>query len=50
LRWGADVEEVEQHRLAGRLDGGAAGIDIDGASAKLDLTTLETLSLPLKAA
>lgn len=30
--------------------GAVVGIDIDGASAKLDLTTLETLSLPLKAA
>lgn len=30
--------------------GTVVGIDIDQASAKLDLSTLETLSLPLKAA
>ena len=28
-------------------DGDIVGIDIDGASTKLDLTTLETLGLPL---
>ena len=31
-------------------DGAPVGIDIDHASAKLDLTTLETGTLPLKAA
>lgn len=30
-------------------DGTVVGIDIDGASTKLDLTTLETLSLPVTA-
>jgi uncharacterized protein YuzE len=29
-------------------DGVMIGLDIDGASAKLDLTTLETVALPLK--
>lgn len=31
-------------------DGAVIGIDIDQASGKLDLTTLEAMSLPLKAA
>ena len=31
-------------------DGAPVGIDIDRASTKLDLTTLETIALPLKAA
>ena len=31
-------------------DGAPVGIDIDHASTKLDLTTLETTALPLKAA
>ena len=31
-------------------DGAVVGIDIDQASSKLDLTTLEAMSLPLKAA
>ena len=31
-------------------DGAPVGIDIDYASTKLDLTTLETTALPLKAA
>jgi uncharacterized protein YuzE len=31
-------------------DGAPVGIDIDHASRKLDLTTLETTTLPLKAA
>ena len=31
-------------------DGAPVGIDIDHASKKLDLTTLETTALPLKAA
>ncbi|MBX9858789.1 MAG: DUF2283 domain-containing protein [Sphingomonas sp.] len=31
-------------------DGAVVGIDIDHASGKLDLTTLEAMSLPLKAA
>jgi uncharacterized protein YuzE len=30
-------------------DGHAVGIDIDGASHRLDLTTLETVALPIKA-
>ncbi len=29
-------------------DGAVVGLDIDRASAKLDLTTLETVALPLK--
>jgi uncharacterized protein YuzE len=29
--------------------GGVVGLDIDGASRKLDLSTLETVSLPVKA-
>jgi uncharacterized protein YuzE len=30
-------------------DGGIVGLDIDGASKKLDLTTIETVALPIKA-
>lgn len=29
-------------------DGAVVGLDIDGASRKLDLSTLETIALPLK--
>jgi uncharacterized protein YuzE len=29
-------------------EGGIVGIDIDGASKKLDLTTIETFGLPIK--
>jgi uncharacterized protein YuzE len=31
------------------VDGQVVGLDIDGASTKLDLTTLETIALPVKA-
>jgi uncharacterized protein YuzE len=30
-------------------DGAVVGFDIDGASKKLDLTTIETIALPIKA-
>jgi uncharacterized protein YuzE len=30
-------------------EGGIVGLDIDGASKKLDLTTIETFALPIKA-
>jgi uncharacterized protein YuzE len=30
-------------------EGGIVGLDIDGASKKLDLTTIETVALPIKA-
>lgn len=47
---------VETREIADGLNadfdaaGTVVGIDIDQASGKLDLSTLETLSLPLKAA
>lgn len=47
---------VETREIADGLNadfdaaGAVVGIDIDHASAKLDLTTLETKALPLKAA
>jgi uncharacterized protein YuzE len=31
------------------VEGAVVGLDIDGASKKLDLTTIETVALPIKA-
>lgn len=53
LRGGAGVETREiAHGLNADLDadGTVIGLDIDRASATLDLSTLETGTLPLKAA
>jgi uncharacterized protein YuzE len=50
----ADRPGVETRQIAEGLnadldaDGAVVGLDIDGASGKLDLTTLETVALPLK--
>ena len=50
----ADRPGVETREIAEGLnadidaDGAVVGLDIDGASGKLDLTTLETVALPLK--
>jgi hypothetical protein len=35
-------------RRADDAEGGIVGLDIDGASKKLDLTTLETVALPVE--
>ncbi|MGH8162512.1 MAG: DUF2283 domain-containing protein [Gammaproteobacteria bacterium] len=46
---------TETREIAGGLnadlnaDGEVVGLDIDGASRHLDLTTLETMALPLRA-
>ena len=50
LKAGPGVETREiAHGLVADLDakGVVVGIDIDGASGKLDLSTLETVALPL---
>jgi uncharacterized protein YuzE len=46
-RPGADVREVGQGIVVDvDEDGNPVGIDIDGASQRLDLTTLELIALP----
>ena len=46
-RPGADVREVSDGILLDvDTDGNPVGIDIDGASHRLDLTTLELIDLP----
>ena len=47
---GVETREIAPGLLAD-LDsaGGVVGLDIDGASGKLDLSTLEAVDLPLKA-
>ena len=52
LRADPGVETIEvAPGLNADLDaaGGVVGLDIDGASSKLDLPSLETVALPLKA-
>jgi uncharacterized protein YuzE len=46
---GVEAREIAPGLLAD-LDaaGGVVGLDIDGASSKLDLSTLEAIDLPLK--
>jgi uncharacterized protein YuzE len=50
----SDRPSVETREIAHGLnadldaEGGVVGLDIDGASSKLDLTTLETVALPVK--
>ena len=50
----SDRPGVETREIADGLnadlaaEGGVVGLDIDGASTKLDLTTLETVALPVK--
>lgn len=48
---GVDVQEIADGLVVDfDADGNVVGIDIDHASRKLDLTTLETTALPFKAA
>jgi uncharacterized protein YuzE len=48
-RPGAETREIAPGLVADiDADGAVVGIDIDGASRKLDLTTLETIALPVK--
>ena len=48
-RPGAETREIAPVLVADiDADGAVVGIDIDGASRKLDLTTLETIALPVK--
>ncbi len=45
---GVETREVAPGLIADiGEDGGVVGLDIDHASSKLDLTTLETVALPL---
>ncbi|WP_158816490.1 DUF2283 domain-containing protein [Methylocapsa sp. S129] len=48
-RPGVETREIAEGLIAD-LDaqGGVVGLDIDRASSKLDLTTLETIALPVK--
>jgi uncharacterized protein YuzE len=47
---GVEAREIVAGLLADfDADGAVVGFDIDGASSKLDLATLETIALPLKA-
>lgn len=44
---GADVQEIGEGVVVDLdADGNPVGIDIDGASRRLDLTTLELIALP----
>jgi uncharacterized protein YuzE len=48
-RPGAETREIAPGLVADiDADGAVVGIDIDDASRKLDLTTLETIALPVK--
>lgn len=45
---GAEVREIADGLNADiDADGNVVGLDIDGASSRMDLSTLETVSLPL---
>lgn len=45
----AETREIAEGLLADLdTEGGVVGLDIDGASRRLDLSTLETTALPLK--
>ncbi len=44
-----ETREVAEGLLADLdAEGGVVGLDIDGASRRLDLSTLETIALPLR--
>jgi uncharacterized protein YuzE len=48
-RPGVEAREIADGLIADLdAEGGVVGIDIDGASKKLDLTTLETVALPVR--
>jgi uncharacterized protein YuzE len=48
-RPGVETREIAEGLVADLdAEGGIVGLDIDRASSKLDLTTLETFALPLK--
>jgi len=49
-RPGAETREIADGlNVDFDADGSVVGLDIDGASKKLDLTTIETVALPVKA-
>ena len=49
-RPGVETREIADGLIADiDAQGGIVGLDIDGAASKLNLTTLETVALPIKA-
>jgi uncharacterized protein YuzE len=49
-RPGAETREIADGlNVDFDVEGAVVGLDIDGASKKLDLTTIETVALPIKA-
>jgi uncharacterized protein YuzE len=50
VRPGVQVREIADGlNVDFDAEGGIVGLDIDGASKKFDLTTIETFALPIKA-